>query len=102
LLEQVSKRVDECKKDVVVIGKKVTDQWEKCKALKKKNECGALTQAVLVRQQIEQLLEEMYNMLRSSYHGGDFEGNHCQKLKYSMCGRSDGFLARVVVGHTGG
>jgi len=48
------------------------------KAVEKKKECGALSQEV--RQRTESMLEEACKTLRSAYHGGDFEGNHCRKL----------------------
>ena len=39
---------------------------------------GAMSQAL--RQQVDELLAELFNILRSSYHGGDMEGNYCRKL----------------------
>lgn len=49
----------------------------KIKSTMKKKEHGAMSQ--VVRQRIEQMLEDLYKIIRSAYHGGDFEGNHCRK-----------------------
>jgi hypothetical protein len=46
--------------------------------LEKSKAYGAMSQAL--RQQIDGLLGELFNILRSSYHGGDYEGNYCRKL----------------------
>jgi len=51
---------------------------KKRKEVEKKKEHGALSQEV--RQRIEQMLEEVCKIIRSAYHGGDFEGNHCRKF----------------------
>ena len=39
---------------------------------------GALDQTV--RQEIEHMLEQVHKIIRSAYHGGDYEGNHCRKF----------------------
>ena len=46
--------------------------------LLKNKEYGALSQPV--RQRMEAMLESVYKIVRSAYHGGDFEGNHCRKF----------------------
>jgi hypothetical protein len=34
----------------------------------------------VLRQEVDSLLAELFNILRSSYHGGDYEGNYCRKM----------------------
>ena len=46
--------------------------------LEKKKEYGAMSQGL--RQQVDGLLGDLFHILRSSYHGGDMEGNYCRKL----------------------
>jgi hypothetical protein len=46
--------------------------------MEKKKLYGAMSQDL--RQEIDGLLSELFYILRSSYHGGDYEGNHCRKL----------------------
>ena len=70
--------------------KRLTDDiHKKAKALKakaskslndaiKKKEYGAMTQSR--RQYIEQELEKEFQVVRSSYHGGDLEGNQCRQF----------------------
>lgn len=53
-------------------------QAKKILSISKKKEHGALSQEI--RQRIDQMLQELYNIIRSAYHGGDFEGNHCRKF----------------------
>ena len=44
----------------------------------KKKEYGAMTQ--VRRQNIEELMELLFGIIRSAYHGGDMEGNSCRML----------------------
>jgi hypothetical protein len=46
--------------------------------LEKSKSYGAMTQAI--RQEVDGLLADTFHILRSSYHGGDMEGNHCRRL----------------------
>jgi len=68
----------DCKQQTVNTGKLLKGLENKITALEKKKEHGAMSQPI--RQRIEELLQELYNIVRSAYHGGDFEGNHCRKL----------------------
>ena len=69
--------------------KQITAEYKKAKELfgkaaasarklEKTKQYGALSQTL--RQQIDGLLAELFNILRSAYHGGDMEGNYCRKL----------------------
>jgi hypothetical protein len=54
------------------------DSLKVVKDMEALKENGALSQEL--RQDIEGRLEEFFKITRSSYHGGDFEGNHCRKF----------------------
>ena len=49
-----------------------------CRKLEQHKDYGAMTQAR--RQQIDSLLADIFNIRRSSYHGGDMEGNYARRL----------------------
>ena len=44
----------------------------------KKKDYGVLMQST--RQQIEASLDNLFRIMRSSHHGGDFKGHHCCRL----------------------
>ena len=50
----------------------------KARKLEKTKAFGAMSQPL--RQQVDDALAQLHHVLRSSYHGGDFEGNFCRKL----------------------
>jgi len=68
----------DCKKQTIQTGKELKVLEKKISDIEKQKEYGALSQPI--RQRIEELLQELCNIVRSAYHGGDFEGNHCRKL----------------------
>ena len=78
LFEQAKERVNECNKVLASVGRELKQAKAEVKAVSKKKEHGALSQQV--RQDIEDMLQLVYSILRSAYHGGDFEGNHCRKF----------------------
>lgn len=78
LLEEAKVRETHCRKQYNDLNAKVRAAAKKVISIEKKKIHGALSQAV--RQRIEELLERVYNIIRSAYHGGDFEGNHCRKF----------------------
>ena len=68
----------ECQSNLTATNANMKTAKQDVKATFKKREHGALSQPI--RQSIEELLQRAYNMLRSAYDGGDFEGNHCRKF----------------------
>mgnify|MGYP000204837613 CR=1 FL=1 len=78
VLEEARIRTQEAESDVAKVKKKLDAAKRKVKAVCKKKEHGALSQPV--RQRLEELLQRTHNIVRSAYHGGDFEGNHCRKF----------------------
>jgi len=77
LLEEAKDRFLELQGVYVGLGKDKQAKEQKIKTIVKKKENGALSQEI--RQSVEEMLEEVYRIIRSAYHGGDFEGNHCRK-----------------------
>jgi len=67
-----------CMRKIQSLNLKVRTASKEIKTIEKKKENGALSQQVC--QQIEQMLQEVYQTIRAAYHGGDFEGNHCRKF----------------------
>ena len=66
-----------CDKEYKALKKELTSLQQKEKEVVKDKKHGALTQQV--RQDLESMLQRLYHIVRSAYHGGDFEGNHCRK-----------------------
>ena len=60
---------------------------KKVSKIEKKKKHGALSQPI--RQRIEEMLQSVYQIIRSAYHGGDFEGNHCRKFMRNARGVMD-------------
>ena len=68
----------ECEVKVADFKKEIETIKAKIKTIEKKKVHGALSQKV--QQQVEELLQQVHRIVRSAYHGGDFEGNHCRKF----------------------
>lgn len=75
---EAKERQAKCKRDLQSIGQALKKAEANVKRIAKKKENGALSQPV--RQRMEELLQHVCKTVRSSYHGGDFEGNHCRKF----------------------
>ena len=76
--EEAKELQAECQKELREVKKNLKEAKKEVIKIAKKKEHGALSQ--VVRQQIEDHLQTACRTLRSSYHGGDFEGNHCRKF----------------------
>lgn len=66
----------------------------KVSKLEDQKEYGALTQGL--RQDVEEMLQEVYFIMRSSYHGGDMEGNYCRKFMAAADDVMDDILGKLV------
>ena len=78
LLAQSQTRKQACLKRLASLRLNIREAARKVTTIETKKEYGALSQEV--RQRIEQMLQDVYQIIRSAYHGGDFEGNHCRKF----------------------
>ena len=78
LIEEALGMVTEAKLEYKVCKKEYGKAAAEARKLEKGKQYGAMTQPL--RQEIDGLLAELFNILRSSYHGGDYEGNYCRKL----------------------
>jgi len=76
--EDAKERVNECKTVLASVARDLKQAKADVKAISSQKEHGALAQQI--RQKIKEMLQLVYNILRSAYHGGDFEGNHCRKF----------------------
>jgi hypothetical protein len=65
-----------------------------CRKLEKTRIYGAMSQSL--RQEVDGLLADTFHILRSSYHGGDMEGNHCRKLMRLADDAVDAIVALLI------
>ena len=71
--EKAVEGLTKCHSDCESEASKASSEWKTAE-----KECGSLERAL--RQRIEERWEKQCKVFRSSYHGGDMEGNQCRRL----------------------
>ena len=78
LCQEAKEYLGLCSKDLSATASEKKATTKALRMIEKKKQYGALSQPVC--QRMEEMLQRVHKIVRSAYHGGDFEGNHCRKF----------------------